>query len=74
MELGRGCLEDVGREMGLDYDYLLIQRVATSKLFCIPRRETYRGGNLLLSLREDSEGRFSTVYETPGVVILSRAR
>ena len=67
-----GCLNESAAQMGLTYDYLYIQRLSTGKLFCVPRRPSYRGGDLLLSIIGDGAADYAIAYETDDVVILAR--
>ena len=54
--------------MDLKYDYLYIQKAAMSKLFCVPRGETFRGGNLIYSITTDKSS-YTNVYKSNDVEI-----
>ena len=64
------CVEKITKEMNIDYNYLFIQKTGMSKLFCVPRGDTYRGGNLIQSLRT-SEYNYINVYESDSVEIFA---
>jgi len=68
MENEISCVENVLMELEGKYDYLFIQKAATSKLFCVPRGETYRGGNLILSINT-MDSNYINVYKSNDVEI-----
>lgn len=72
LEKGAACLEAQVRKMELDYDYLYIQRKSSSRVFCIPRMEITRGGNLILALEMQQPAQYEQVYFTDDVVIYKR--
>lgn len=72
LEKDAACLEAQVRKMGLDYDYLFIQRKSSSRIFCIPRMEITRGGNLILALEMQQPAQYEQVYFTDDAVIYKR--
>jgi len=62
------CVENVVLQMDLEFDYLFIQKTATSKLLCVPRGETYRGGNLIHSI-DTNDSSYINIYKSNDVEI-----
>ncbi len=72
LEKDAACLEEQAEKMNLDYQYVFIQRNATTRVFCIPRREVTRGGNLILSIATQQPAQYEQVYFANDVAIFKR--
>ncbi|MEW6241322.1 MAG: hypothetical protein AB1564_10995, partial [Chloroflexota bacterium] len=72
LETNETCLDAQVRKMNLDYDYLYIQRKTSSRIFCVPRTEITRGGNLILTIGMQQPAQYEQVYFTNDVAIYKR--